>query len=59
MKPNHSAKGSEQFQNLNLLQKFKTYEMYQMFRDHGPKLFKEFNLAEGNGGGGGGAANKI
>ena len=37
------------FEIFNLLQNYKTYEMCKTFRDHGPELFKELNLAEGNG----------
>ena len=39
----------DNFQNLNFLQKYKTYEMCQKFKDHDPKLFKKLNLAKGNG----------
>ena len=31
----------------NLFQNYKTYRMFQKFRDHGPNLFKELSLAEG------------
>ena len=44
-----TPKAPYNFESLNVLQKYKTYELYEKFRDNGPKLFKELNLAEGNG----------
>ena len=41
-----TLKAPNNFQNLNLLKKYKTYQMGQTFRGHGPKLVKEVSLVD-------------